>query len=429
MNDVAASSPAPAEFAHSFRPNFLSAERTFRLLPDGLEWREDKATNFISYRDVVEVREYKSKVRGALAAHLSRRYDYELHCRDGARIILKSKHTVGFLVAEDRSASCSVFAGELNRRVAAANPEVKFSSAPHWSYEIDLAAQRLRNWGGLLALKLLRRMDFDRTADFAARVMRRMGPWLRGHRTARANLIAAYPEKSAAEIDRILAGMWENLGRLGVEYANLDRLCAADPRLESSRVFLAPGTLEKVLHMRDDGKPAVLFTAHLANYEVGAITSTRQGLQMAVLYRRPNIGPVAERIVRMRADSMGHVIAAGPDSVWRIRDALKRGLHVAMLVDQHFAQGVDVSFFGRLCKVNPMPARFAQMFDCPVFGARSIRLPGNRIRFEFTDELKLPRGAAGKIDVQAAMQMITSMIEAWVREQPEQWMWLHRRWR
>ena len=77
---------------------------------------------------------------------------------------------------------------------------------------------------GLLLFKLIRWSDFDRSSNFAARLMRRIGPRLRGHRTARANLVAAYPDKSAAEIERILGDMWDNLGRLAVEYVNLDRL-------------------------------------------------------------------------------------------------------------------------------------------------------------------------------------------------------------
>jgi Kdo2-lipid IVA lauroyltransferase/acyltransferase len=90
---------------------------------------------------------------------------------------------------------------------------------------------------------------------------------------------------------------------------------------------------------------------------------------------------------------------------------------------------VDVTFFGRTCKANPMAARFAQFFDCPVHGFRSIRLPGNRVQVEFTEAVTMPRDLNGKIDVQAAMQTITGIVEGWVREQPEQWLWLQRRWR
>jgi KDO2-lipid IV(A) lauroyltransferase len=100
-----------------------------------------------------------------------------------------------------------------------------------------------------------------------------------------------------------------------------------------------------------------------------------------------------------------------------------------MLVDQHYAGGVEVTFFGRSCKVNPMLARFARLFDCDIHGARVIRLLDRRYLMEVTDALCLPRDATGKTDVAATMQMVTSLIESWVREHPDQWMWTHKRWR
>ena len=88
-----------------------------------------------------------------------------------------------------------------------------------------------------------------------------------------------------------------------------------------------------------------------------------------------------------------------------------------------------MTFFDRTCKVNPMLARFARLFDCPVYGARAVRLPDERFRFELVGPLDLPRDGEGRIEVQDAMQQVTGLIEAWVREHPEQWLWLHRRWR
>lgn len=429
MNDAAASSPVTREYAHSFRRNFLSSERTYRLGPDGLEWRDGKTSRLVPYRDIVEVHEYKSKVWGALSAQLPRRFDYVLRTRGGEKIALNSTHHVRFRLVENRSATCTALVAELKKRIAAANPDAKVFNKLRWSYKLDIAAHRALDWIGLLLWKLLRRTDLDRTANYVAWVMRKVGPRLRGHRTARANLTAAYRDKSAAEIEQILSGMWANLGRLAVEYVNLDRLIEVGANPNSGRIVVTPGTLEKVASLRQDGKPAVVFSAHLANYEIGGIWMERNALDMAILYRRPNFGPLTDQILRMRSSGMGLLISAGPDSVWEIRKALKEGLHVGMLVDQHFPQGVDVMFFGRPCKVNPMPARFAQLFDCPVHGFRTIRLPGNRLQIELTDELDMPRGAGGKIDVASAMQKITSIIEGWVREHPEQWLWLQRRWR
>lgn len=428
MNDVAASAPLTREVVHSFQRNLLSPERSYRLLPDGLEWREGDATRVVRYGDIVEIREYKGKVWGALSAQLPRSFDYVLRGRDGEEYQLNSIHRPRFGAAENRAASCTVLVDELRRRVAAVNPSVRSVNNLRWSYRVANAADRLWYRAGLLLFKLIRWSNFERSSNFAALVLRRIGPRLRGHRTARANLTAAYPEKPAAEIERILAEMWDNLGRLAVEYVNLDRLVdPANPN--SGRIVVTPDTLEKLARLRDDGKPAVLFTSHLASFEVGAIWVERNGLNLAIFYNPSNFGPLSEQLAAMQKDTMGRLVESGPDAVWRLRDALKSGLHLALFADQHFANGVDVEFFGRPCKANPMAARFAQFFNCPVHGFRAIRLPDNRIQVEFTDEIPMPRGADGKIDIAAAMQAITTTIENWIRERPEQWLWLQRRWR
>ena len=72
----------------------------------------------------------------------------------------------------------------------------------------------------------------------------------------------------------------------------------------------------------------------------------------------------------------------------------------------------------------------ARQSECPIYGLRVIRLPDrNRFRIDITDPIEPPRDADGRVDVQGTMQAITNVIEGWVREYPEQWLWLHRRWR
>jgi KDO2-lipid IV(A) lauroyltransferase len=76
-----------------------------------------------------------------------------------------------------------------------------------------------------------------------------------------------------------------------------------------------------------------------------------------------------------------------------------------------------------------MIARLARTFDCPIYGSRVIRLPDNRFRYELIGPIEAPRDRSGRLDVVQTMQLITSVIEGWIRQNPEQWLWLHRRWR
>ena len=100
-----------------------------------------------------------------------------------------------------------------------------------------------------------------------------------------------------------------------------------------------------------------------------------------------------------------------------------------MLVDQYATRGVDVTFFGRPARTNPLIARLAQHFDCPIYGVHMVRHLGNRFRLELTEPISAVRDDAGNVDVRQTMQRINDIVEGWVREHPEQWLWLHRRWR
>jgi KDO2-lipid IV(A) lauroyltransferase len=291
---------------------------------------------------------------------------------------------------------------------------------------IDAAAGRL----AVGLLRIIRRTDPDRIADRSARFLRRVGPYLPEHRIGRANLQAAYPEKSAAEIEQILAGVWDNLGRVAAEYAHLDRLWDYDLANPSAgRIEVAPDSVERFMRLRDDGKPALVFAAHLGNWELPALASASYGMESAALYRAPSIGDIAAAVSSVRAANMGTLIATGYGAPSAVVRALERGMHVGMLVDQFLYQGIDVTFFGRRCKANPMIARLARYVDCPIHGTRVIRLPGHRFRLELTEEIAPVRDVSGAIDVAGTTQAIMTIVEGWVREHPEQWLWLHRRWR
>jgi Kdo2-lipid IVA lauroyltransferase/acyltransferase len=279
-------------------------------------------------------------------------------------------------------------------------------------------------------LRTTRYFDPIKTANFFGRATRLIGPRLREDRIGRENLKAAFPEKSPEEIETILAGVWDNLGRIGAEFAHLDHVWDYDTEHpETSRVEILPRTHELFAELKNDGKPALIFTSHLGNWELPALAAVAHGLDAAILYRRPNIESADRAIERMRAVKMGTLIPAGRDAPLKLAEALQKGQHVAMLVDQYLTNGVEVTFFGRKTKANPMLARLLRQIECPIHGVRIIRLPNHRFRAELSEEVKPLRDASGQIDIAGTMQAVTSVIEGWIREYPEQWLWLHRRWR
>ena len=97
-------------------------------------------------------------------------------------------------------------------------------------------------------------------------------------------------------------------------------------------------------------------------------------------------------------------------------------------MDQKFRKGLQTKFFGLDVKTNPLLPKLVRQFNCEVYPARCVRLPGNRYRLEIEPRMELPRLENGALDLKATAQMMNDKVESWVRENPEQWLWYHDRW-
>lgn len=260
---------------------------------------------------------------------------------------------------------------------------------------------------------------------------RTLGPLTGSHRIARDNIAASFPDRDDAWRRAVLREAWDNLGRTTCEYVHMEAIWDYDPDAPNpdGRILIAPEVAARFLELAGDGKPALIFAAHLANWELPMIAAAKCGLPAAALYRTPNIRAVARVILAIRKGLMGELIPAGAFAPLRMASALERGLHVGMLIDQRFGRGPHITFLGREAAANPLIAQLARRFDCPVHGARAIRLPGGRFRLDLTEALDLPRDAEGMVEVAGATAAMNRVIEGWIREYPGQWLWMHRKWR
>ncbi|MCX5513519.1 lipid A biosynthesis lauroyl acyltransferase [Kaistia algarum] len=274
----------------------------------------------------------------------------------------------------------------------------------------------------------IRRLGLPRAGRWAERITRFIAPLVPESKLALANIGAAFPEKSEAERKAILDGVWRGLGHTAVEYVFLDQLVDFDPERPGEGRIDVKG-IEYFESLRDDGKPAIIFSAHLANWEILAVVAAKFGLPLVSLFRAPRNNRIAEDLLDERARLMGRLVSSSRGATFEVGASLDRGEHLGILTDQHHSAGPRVPFFGRPVAANPLVARLARHYDCPVHGARSIRLPNGRFRVELTPPLDMPRDLEGLIDVTAGTAAVMAVVEGWVREHPDQWLWLHNRWR
>ena len=296
---------------------------------------------------------------------------------------------------------------------------------------IVLALRHFQQWlvaqlafGFLTVLKIL---PADPAINFADWLMRKVGPRTRRHGLMLTNLRNALPEKSEAEREEIAVASWGHMGRLAAEYVFLDQLFDFDPERQGEGRIEVSG-IPLFLQLRDHPRPFIVFTAHTANFELLPVAGAAFGLYVSVLFRPPNNPYIAEKVFDFRKKRMGKLVPSHAGSSFALARQLEAGGGVGVLVDQKFKKGVTTSFFGRPVKTNPLLAKLARQFDCDVYPARCVRLPGNRFRLEIEPKIDLPRTATGQLDVTATAQMLNDKVESWVREYPEQWLWYHDRW-
>ena len=298
-------------------------------------------------------------------------------------------------------------------------------------FGLGLRLRRLDHWLtaklAMAAISLLRRLPPDRALDFADRAARRIGPWVGRHRVALDNLRKAYPEKSEEEVQAIASDMWGNMARLAAEYIFLDALFDYDPDAATPGRIEVTG-VEHFERIAGEGRPHIVFTGHLGNFELLPVAAATFGMQITALFRPPNNPYLADYILSTRRSTMGGLLPSSTGASFALAGILEKGGNIGVLVDQKFSRGVETTFFGRPCQSNPVLGMLARHYDCDVYPARCVRLPNNRFRLEIEDKLVLPRGPNGNVDVHATTQLLADVVERWVREDPGQWMWFHKRW-
>ncbi|NDV85309.1 lipid A biosynthesis lauroyl acyltransferase [Aurantimonas aggregata] len=276
-------------------------------------------------------------------------------------------------------------------------------------------------------LRLLRLLPAEAGLAFADRASRLIGPLTPRHTLAKDNLRQAFPERDEAWVEKTARANWGQMGRIAAEYVFLDDLFDFDPERPGEGRIEVEG-IETFIELRERKGPFIFFTGHLGCFELLPIGAAAFGLEFTALFRQPNNRYIAKEVLSARRTTGGHMVPSKAGAAWSLAGILQRGGAVGMLVDQKFQKGVGTTFFGRPCKTNPLLPKLARQYDAEIYPARSIRLPNGRYRLELQPRLDLPRNAAGAVDVEATCQLLNDVVEGWVREHPEQWMWFHDRW-
>ena len=269
---------------------------------------------------------------------------------------------------------------------------------------------------------LMRLIGLEAASNFGGWVLKTLGPLTGTQKTVLRNLRIAFPEMGEDARRRLALEQWEQTGRTFAETAVMDRLTPASGRIDVVGA-------ERLEAIRASGRPVVFVSGHMANIETMAAVLVASGVPVQVTYRAANNPYVDAQIIAARARYGVKLFAPkGGDGARELLAGMARGESVALMNDQKFSEGPEVTFFGQPVNAAPGPSRLALRFGTVLQPMSVVRLPGVRFRVTAHEPIALTSTGDRARDIARGVQAVTSFVEDRVREHPVDWFWVHKRW-
>ena len=281
--------------------------------------------------------------------------------------------------------------------------------------------QHYLQYGALRVLAgIMRAVPVDASSWTMGRAFGLVFPHLKRHARAKEHLALAMPDLSEADRERIAREMWRQLGRVAGEAFQIDRILA-----DQSRITV-PDNFEEIRELTRDG--CIIGTAHVGNWEVGGAVAKWGGRPLAGVYQALH-NPLADAYVRRMRGPVypAGLFAKGGNLGTRLIGLARQGAVVGIVADLREKRGVEVEFFGQPAFATPLPAMLARLSGRPLLAGVVVRENGVHFRAKI-ERIDVPHSDDRNRDIQIATQRLHDMFERWIRENPEQWMWTHRKW-
>jgi KDO2-lipid IV(A) lauroyltransferase len=244
-------------------------------------------------------------------------------------------------------------------------------------------------------------------------------------RIAADNLRHAFPDWDEERVLRTARGVYAHFGAILFDILWMDG--------RSHEELLAITDVEGLEEARAavaSGRGVVCPTGHFGNWEFQGVASALLVGPFAVVARPLDNPELDRRLVGLRT-STGNTVIYKRRALSQIMQTIREGGVVAIVIDQNVQEkdGIFVDFFGRPACTTTVAAAIALKTGCMILPVRCPLGPDGRYRMIYGPPVEWEDGGRGTEAVGALTQRLTSIIEGWVRERPEQWLWLHRRWK
>lgn len=239
------------------------------------------------------------------------------------------------------------------------------------------------------------------------------------------NLARSFPEKDMTELTRIARDCYRNLGIVAAEFFDIISMTR-----ENVSDWMEFEGREDYLEAHEKNKGILFFTGHFGNWEIAAAAFALLCQPVNIIYRsldNPVLGGIVDRV---RSHTGNKLIPKG-GAARKIIRLLAENESIGILVDQNVSwrEGVFVDFFGRPASTTKGLAALALQTGAPVLPGFIFRMKNGKYRFVIGPEVEISRTGDYERDIFENTQRFTKIVESNVRKYPEQWFWLHQRWK
>jgi len=241
---------------------------------------------------------------------------------------------------------------------------------------------------------------------------------------AKDNLRRSFPDWTEGQVDRTARGVWIHFG--GVMF-DLVRILAKGPSVVDPLATIEGREHAEAAHRSPNG--VVLITGHFGNWETHGIVHAKHFGSIGVV-ARPLDNPTLDRAMTALRESAGNEVIEKEHAMIRSMRRLKAAQGVAFVVDQNVQEkeGIFVDFFGRPACTTPFAAKLAIKTGALVLPCRAVMMPDFSYRVIYDPPIDPKNFGTGDAAVLALTQAMMNTTEAWIRANPDQWLWMHRRW-
>lgn len=242
------------------------------------------------------------------------------------------------------------------------------------------------------------------------------------------NLKLAMPELTFWQRFRIMLAMWNNLGRSLGEFVHINTK-TFDELNKNNIVNIESSSMEIFNKMRADPNGEIIFTAHFGNWELLSSIFEYYNVKGCVIFRPMN-NKYADAIIAKYRDKKNIVLVEkGAKGGITMLKNLKTGAKGVMLVDQRLSSGIDVPFFGHDAKTTDSVAVFSLKYGYKVYAAAVFRKSFSCSFNVKLEEFDIVNTGDLEEDIKENTIRVNQKIEEWIRKKPEQWFWVHNRWK